>query len=736
LINHQDFFKMKNMKRLLVIIFVFSIQFINAQDQDLVRAKRFFDKTYYTEAIILYEKLAESKPSQEVIKNLADSYYYTNKLIKAQRYYRLLVQNYNKDLDRNYYFRYAHTLKATNSNEDANAALRTYYTKSGNPQDSIYFEKALKELENVTAIGDRFIITNLALNTVNSEFGAVKHNDSLIFAGVKLKPGLFDKKFKWDNETYLNLVAVPLKNINSADSIAHYFAKELKSGMHESNAVFTKDGKTMYFTRNNSKNGRRRKNDDKISNLQIFKAELINGKWKNVTSLPFNSSNYSVEHPALNADETVLYFASDMPGSLGSFDIYSVNINKGAFDTPKNLGPTINTDKREQFPFVSDDNKLYFSSEGHLGYGSLDVFVSEINGKEYSKPVNIGLPLNSNADDFAFNIDSNTKEGYFASNREGGKGSDDIYQLKEIKDLVVEDCKQLIAGIITDVDTKLPLENAIVQLQDSEKKNIGSATTTADGKFSFQVACENSFTVLASKDNYTSNSRDVSSGKVRDAVNDGSMALKSLEVIKLEEKLISENKKKEEEQLEKEKKEKEILDALALKEAAIKKKADQIAALEAKKKEKAREIAEEAVKKKEKEKDILLAEKDIYKDDKGRLLIRTEPIYFDYNMWYIRRESKVVLGKVVALMKKYPNMNIEIGSHTDCRGNNKFNENLSQKRASSSRDFVIESGINAKRVSAKGYGESVPIIKCVTDDACSEEEHELNRRSEFVITGL
>lgn len=724
------------MKRLLVIIFVFSIQFINAQDQDLVRAKRFFDKTYYTEAIILYEKLAESKPSQEVIKNLADSYYYTNKLIKAQRYYRLLVQNYNKDLDRNYYFRYAHTLKATNSNEDANAALRTYYTKSGNPQDSIYFEKALKELENVTAIGDRFIITNLALNTVNSEFGAVKHNDSLIFAGVKLKPGLFDKKFKWDNETYLNLVAVPLKNINSADSIAHYFAKELKSGMHESNAVFTKDGKTMYFTRNNSKNGRRRKNDDKISNLQIFKAELINGKWKNVTSLPFNSSNYSVEHPALNANETVLYFASDMPGSLGSFDIYSVNINKGAFDTPKNLGPTINTDKREQFPFVSDDNKLYFSSEGHLGYGSLDVFVSEINGKEYSKPVNIGLPLNSNADDFAFNIDSNTKEGYFASNREGGKGSDDIYQLKEIKDLVVEDCKQLIAGIITDVDTKLPLENAIVQLQDSEKKNIGSATTTADGKFSFQVACENSFTVLASKDNYTSNSRDVSSGKVRDAVNDGSMALKSLEVIKLEEKLISENKKKEEEQLEKEKKEKEILDALALKEAAIKKKADQIAAVEAKKKEKAREIAEEAVKKKEKEKDILLAEKDIYKDDKGRLLIRTEPIYFDYNMWYIRRESKVVLGKVVALMKKYPNMKIEIGSHTDCRGNNKFNENLSQKRASSSRDFVIESGIDQKRVTAKGYGESVPIIKCVTDDACSEEEHELNRRSEFVITGL
>lgn len=336
------------------------------------------------------------------------------------------------------------------------------------------------------AIGERFEIKNLPINTPNSEFGAVKHKDNLVFASVKLKPGMFDKKFKWDGETYLNLVTVPLKNINSADSITYYFAKELKTGMHESNAIFTKDGKTIYFTRNNSKNGKKKKDDKEISNLQIFKAELVNGKWTNITSLPFNSPNYSVEHPALSADEKILYFASDMPGSLGSFDIYSVNINKGAFDTPKNLGPEINTNRREQFPFASADNKLYFSSDGHLGYGSLDVFVSEINGTEYSKPINIGLPLNSNLDDFAFNIDSETKEGYFASNREGGKGSDDIYQFKETKDLIVEDCHQLIAGVITDIDTKLVLENATVILQDSNNKTLNTATTSADGKFSFR----------------------------------------------------------------------------------------------------------------------------------------------------------------------------------------------------------------------------------------------------------
>ena len=733
MINRQDSFKMKNRKKLLVIIFVFLIQFLQAQDFELARAKRFFDKTHYAEAIILYEKLAENKPSQEVIRNLADSYFYTNDLIKAQRYYRLLIQNYGNGLDRNYYFRYAQTLKASNSYDDANAALKEYYSKSDHSDAVSNFEKELKTLENVSAIGKRYELKNLGINTPNPEFGAVKYNENLVFAGVKLKPGLLDKKFKWDNETYLNLVSIPLKNSNSADSIVHYFAKELKSGMHEANAVFTKDGKTIYFTRNNSKNKSKKTNEQKISNLQIFKAELVEGKWKNVTSLPFNSSEYSVEHPALSPDEKVLYFASDMPGTLGSFDIYSVNINKGAFDTPRNLGPTINTDKREQFPFVSTDQKLYFSSDGHLGYGSLDVFVSDIKGNEYSKPVNVGQPLNSNGDDFSFNIDADTKEGYFSSNREGGKGSDDIYQIKEIKDLIVEDCKQFIAGIITDVDTKLPLENATVILQNSDQKVLNTTIATTDGKFSFTVDCESSFTVLSSKEKYTSESRIISSGKTRNASHDASMALRSLEVIKQEELQTAEKKRQEEQQLAEKKKQEEEIDTKRRKEREA---LAAIALKEADKKAKADEIIAKDIRKKEKTAQILAQEKDVVKDNKGRLIIKTDPIYFDYNLWYIRKESKVVLGRVVELMKKYPDMVIEIGSHTDSRGNEKFNANLSQKRASSTRDFILESGINAKRVTAKGYGESVPIVKCNPDEACSEEEHELNRRSEFVIKDL
>ena len=250
---------------------------------------------------------------------------------------------------------------------------------------------------------------------------------------------------------------------------------------------------------------------------------------------------------------------------------------------------------------------------------------------------------------------------------------------------------------------------------------MNTITTSADGKFSFTVPCEASYKVSAFKENYTNASKTLTLGKTRDAVNDGSLELKSLEAIKQEEKLIAENKRKQEIIIEENNKKKEALAAIELKEKEKKAKEAAIVAAE--------------VKKTEKVKEILAQEKDVVKD-KDRLIIKTDPIYFDYNMWYIRKESKVVLGRVVELMKKYPGMVIEIGSHTDSRGNAKFNEDLSQKRANSTREFILQSGIDAKRVTAKGYGESVPIIKCKTDESCSEEEHELNRRSEFVIKNL
>ena len=755
MINHLDSSKKVNMKRLYILLIVFTVQFAQAQTQeDLKRANRLFDKTYYSQAIPLYEKISIKNQSAEVIQNLGDCYYYTNQYDKAQTQYSLLFNSKNKELNEDFYFRYSQTLKAIGKYADANNVLRNYYQASNNITAVEKLDNDIKNLSNVTAIGERYTIVNLALNTPNSEFGGVVLNDTLVFAAVKKKPNLFDKTYKWNNETYLNLVSIPLKNSNANDSIVSYFSKDLKSPMHESNAIFTKDGKTMYFTRNNSVNGRRSKDTNKVSNIQIFRAELIKNKWTNIMSLPFNSPDYSVEHPALSPDEKTLYFASDMPGTLGSFDIFSVSVDGTVYGTPTNLGDAVNTQKREQFPFVSQNNELYFSSNGHEGYGALDIFVSKIQDNTHSKALNIGQPVNSGYDDFAFYINYETKEGYFSSDRPAGKGKDDIYSFKEIKDLIVEDCKQYITGIISDVDSHLALENATVILKNSTNQELERRTTTPDGKFSFTIACEDKYTLFVTKEDYTGNSKSLAISKERNKTNDGSMEIRSQEIIEKEKELAAQKLKAAELlALDQKRKADEIAlqqqknaDANALKQkkkdeaiALESKRLADLAAIELAKKskiasdKKEKELAE--VRKKEKTAAIVAAEKDVIKD-KDRLIIKTDPIYFDYNMWYIRKESKKILNRVVELMNKYPEMEVEIGSHTDSRGNAKFNADLSQKRADATRNYILEQGISKNRILAKGYGESVPIVKCVPDDSCDEEQHELNRRSEFVIKNL
>jgi outer membrane protein OmpA-like peptidoglycan-associated protein len=765
MINHLDSSKKAKMKKKILLLIVFSIQFIQAQQQDLQRANRLFSKTYYSEAIPLYEKISTKNQTVEVIKNLGDCYYYTNQYGKAQEQYAYLIKSKSVELNEESYFRYAQTLKAQGYYAEADKVMRDFFVTSDNKEALVKFDKNVKNLKNVTAIGERFDIRNLALNTEKSEFGGVLLDDNLIFAAVKKKPNLFDKTYKWNNETYLNLVSIPLKNANEKDSIVTYFSKDLKSAMHESNAIFTKDGKTMYFTRNNSNNGRRGKNTAKISAIQIFRAELVNTKWTNIVALPFNSPDYSVEHPALSPDEKTLYFASDMPGTLGSFDLFSVSIIGSTYGNPINLGDKINTTKREQFPFVSKDNKLYFSSNGHEGYGALDIFVSEIQNNSYSKASNVGLPVNSGYDDFAYYIDSDSKEGYFSSDRVGGKGKDDIYSLKEAKDLLIEECKQYIAGIITDVDSHLALENAIVILKNATNQEIKKVITVADGKFSFTIECEANYSVFATKENYTENSRTLHISGERNKSNDGSMEIRSMEIIKKEGQVALEQKKAADLLLVQELKAAELVafeqkrkaDAIAFQENKIaetnalnQKKKDDAIALEARrladlaaiqqlKKDKLvadkknKELVD--VKKKEKMAAILAAEKDVVKD-KGRLIIKTDPIYFDYNMWYIRKDSKKILNRIVELMNKYPEMVIEIGSHTDNRGNDKFNADLSQKRADATRGYILEQGIPKNRISSKGYGETVQIVKCIPEDSCDEEQHELNRRSEFVIKNL
>ncbi len=703
------------MRKTILAILCLGFMQASLAQQDLKRANTYFERAYYTDAIPLYEELAKTNKSSVVIKNLADSYYNTNQLPNAAKWYSYLTSVYGENLDESYFFKYSQTLKAVGEYEEATEVLMDYYATINEPAKVAELQAQLTHLENVDAIGQRFDLENLALNTGKSEFGAVEVDSNLIYAAPK-KKAVVKKVYRWNNESYLDMYSHPISQLALGDSISTNYSETINTKMHEATFAITKDRKTIYFTRNNFLKGKKKTDGNKVSRLKIYKAERVENEWQNVVELPFNSDDHSTEHPALNASENTLYFSSDRPGGFGSLDLYSVAINdNGTFGEPKNLGKTINTDRREQFPFINGSNQLYFSSNGHAGFGLLDVFVSKQQNGVFQKPDNVGKPINGGYDDFAYSVGHGGKKGFFSSNRPEGKGSDDIYRFSETKPLVIEGCKQYIAGIITDEITKLPIAFAEVNLVDSEGNVIETQTATENAEFKFTASCEAEYVVQGKKATYQENSKIVVTNKDRSSIKDGSLELIS----------FSEVAKQKEEALKIEKEEEERKAQLAEEERI-------------KEEENARKAAERAKAKAEKER-LERVEKAIEKEPaierKGeRIVIKAEPkIHFDYDLWYIRLKSKETLDEILRILKENPGIVLEVGTHTDMRGNNKYNIDLSQKRSNSVVEYLVENGIEKSRLTSKGYGETHTIVKCATEEACTEEQHEINRRCEFVI---
>ncbi|MAN27344.1 MULTISPECIES: OmpA family protein [Mesonia] len=655
-----------------------------AQDFTIQQADKYFARTYYAKAIPLYEDVISYESSTEAIRNLADAYYYTFDFKNAEKWYRFLLKKEKSLMDDTHLFYYYQSLKAQKKYELADQLFQNYLLEASAKND--YLE-SLIYLKNVEAMGERYLLKNLPLNTEQSEFFSGVYQDQVLIASTKEQKGIFANLYYWNNQPYLNLYSIPLDSLETESP--RLFAEELTTKLHESNAAFTKDGKTVFFTRNNYLNGKKEKDTAKVTQLQIYKAELEDEKWTNITLLPFNHKNYSCEHPTLSKDGKTLYFASNQPGGFGGFDIYAVNTED--FSAPKNLGKLINTNKNEQFPFIDAEGNLYFSSNGHTGFGMLDVFIAKSSTNGFQEPDNVGLPINSSYDDFAFYINTSTKEGFFSSNRPSGKGSDDIYQITETKALLIEDCYQFLKGRVFDKTTKELLAEAKVVLFEN-KMPTDSIITNSTGAYSFKINCNSSFEISASKAEYTDDHKTFNASSQRKKEN-------KVDLYLLSEKVIAERKQQELEH------EKERL--------------------------KQQKIEEEKAKQ-EHINQIINDEPSIVKKD-HKIFIKTEPIYFDYDLWYIRKESRKTLNKVIALLEKYPQMKIEIGTHTDIRGNNNYNLELSQKRSDAVLAYFNEKGIDLNRLTAVGYGETQPIIYCETEESCTEEQHEINRRCEFVI---
>lgn len=710
------------MKNLLFTLIVLGALFpINAQT-DTKRADTYFDRAYYSDAIPLYEALLPKNKSAKLIKNLADCYYHTFDMGAAAKWYGYLVSHYEESMDEDHYFKLNQSLKAIGQYEKADRVLIDHYQGQNLMEKVQQTKRNGTYLKNVRAIGERFAVENLPLNTGASEFGAAIVDSVLVYSASRKKPGPLPKLYRWNNQNYLDLYSHPKDRLQSGDSLSTSFSKKINSGLHEGTFAMTKDRKTLYFTRNSQK----RKGDDKIGHLKIYRADLVNGTWTNVTELPFNGDAFSTEHPALSPDETRLYFSSDRDGGHGSFDIYYVAIQKGGlYGKPVNLGDRINTAHKEQFPFVDQEGNLYFSSNGHPGFGLLDVFLSKNNEGAFSKPDNLGLPLNSGYDDFAFWLSDDEVHGFFASNRPGGKGSDDIYSFGETRPLIIEDCWQLISGVITDRTTKEPLARANIEIVKSGGTVRESLLSAPDGSFTFVVDCNTSYRITAQKQDYKSNSKMVPTDDVRKATQDASLSLLSLRELE-ERKALALQKEREEAE------KKALATAKLRQEQEERARKDRLLREEENKKKQAMARQKEKSKRaKEIEKAIATEEAIVKKDE--RTLLEIGEIHFDYSLWYLRREARMRLDKVVEIMKKYPNMVLEIGTHTDIRGNSTYNRELSQKRADAAKDYLVKNGIPGSHVIAKGYGESQPIVMCETEESCTEEDHEWNRRCELVV---
>ena len=411
---------LQKMKYLSILIFflLFSSPFITAQN--LKKANYLFEKRAYLDAAELYSN--ETEKTQEILEKLGDCYYYNSKMIEAAHWYKQLINNYQNTTNPSYFFKYSQALKGINNFIEADKWHQKYNSSKNKQTDTLTTNDFVKKLALNTV--EKYTIQKIGINSSFSDFGPSYYGDKLVFASNRDE----GPNYNWNNLPYLDLYQVPIDSLNTTANVVS-FSKQINTKFHEATAVFTKDGKTMYFTRNNFLAGKKGTDENNVSHLKIYKATLINNQWTNIVELPFNSNYYSIEHPALNANETQLFFASDMPGTIGSFDLFVVDIlDNNTYSTPKNLGPKINTEHREQFPFLDEENNLYFASDGHFGLGGLDIFKSKIIDENFSIPQNLGEPINSNFDDFSLIINQNNATGFFASNRLNGEGNDDIYK--------------------------------------------------------------------------------------------------------------------------------------------------------------------------------------------------------------------------------------------------------------------------------------------------------------------
>ncbi|KAF2519490.1 OmpA family protein [Flavobacterium salilacus subsp. salilacus] len=497
------------MKRIVpIIVLFFSITACFGQYK-LKKADKLFDEMAYVDAAKAYEAYIKSEytPTKQTILKIADTYYYISNYENAQSWY----EKYGADaLDDTHFNRYIHTLRITEQYNKADKIMRNHLTAKGDKAALNRFENQKVHLDSINNTESLYTISNLDSNTNKADFGTAFYGNKIVYASGKDTTHLGGKIYQWNEQPFLDLFVAERNPDDGALQEETKFMKKAQTRYHNASLVFTPDLQKVYYSTNTvKKHGRLDSAEDGTNNIRIVKGTIADDAIVNTQLLPFNNISYSVAHPALSADGNWLFFTSDMPGGFGETDIYAVAINEdGTYGNPVNLGETINTSGKEMFPFVNGD-KLYFASNGHYGLGGLDIFESTITGEmNFTAPKNLGKPVNSNLDDFAYITDFENSYGYFSSNRAGGKGDDDIYYFTRKEPA----CIHILTGIVTDATSKKPIEGVTIKVGDIYGKVVGTGdvTTDAEGRYILEeVPCNFYIMTGAFKKGYSTDTDDV-----------------------------------------------------------------------------------------------------------------------------------------------------------------------------------------------------------------------------------
>jgi outer membrane protein OmpA-like peptidoglycan-associated protein/tetratricopeptide (TPR) repeat protein len=620
------------MKKLyiLLILFVGVAMTAQAQNDKTAKADKLYEQRRYVDAAKAYEKLLiKGIRTQDVYTKLGNAYFYNSDFKNAETNYARAVK---RDPQAETLYRYAQSLKASQKYDLSYAVMNQFVSLKPADDRALEFKAHPNYIQEIQLMKEGFTTTSYKFNTEASDFSALQVGDKLYFSSARNENR---GKYGWNKEPYLDIYEAVVDDAGVVGK-PELIKGEVNTKFHEGTMDITPDGKYMFFTRVDYYKGDYEKAIDGESKLSIYRALSAGGEWRDVAITSLESKEYGVGHPSITKDGKAIYFASEAPGGQGGTDLYKAVLNDGKISNPVNLGPVVNTSGDDSFPYMADDGTLYFSSNGHLGLGGLDVFKYKDG-----KVTNMGAPVNSSLDDFGFSYSEATGKGYFSSNRKGGQGGDDVYGVERIKI-----CEVVVTVKAIDVKTGMAIPGAIVSLQNASGNSMPGQTTDTNGIAVFTTDCNLDLTARGAKDAYESGEATLSVTEVETAM---------VEVMLTPEPVIVEDK-------------------------------------------------------------IIL-----------------NKIYFDLDKSNIRPDAALELDRLVALMKKYPTLEVLAETYADTRGLDSYNLALTDERANSIIEYAASQGIESSRLKATGRGEANPIVDC-NSKKCTDAEYELSRRSEFSIT--